>query len=217
MADSPAVDVEGLRFGYGAESVLSIDDFRLERGQSRALIGPSGCGKTTFVHLLAGLLTSTTGSVRILGQDLAALSEAERDRFRGRHVGFVFQRFHLMPSLSVRENLRLAQRLSRSDQPAGHIDGMLERLGLSELRHRKPSALSQGQAQRVAIARALVHKPDLLIADEPTSALDDSHADEALDLLRETATELQAALLVVTHDHRVRGRLDDDFDLGGPL
>ena len=131
-------------------------------------------------------------------------------------MGFVFQRYHLIPSLTVIENLRLAQQLSRQTQPSAHTEGLLERLGLSEFQRRKPSALSHGQAQRVAIARALVHKPEIVIADEPTSALDDGNAEEALGLLRDVTDDSGAALLVVTHDHRVRGQLTRDFEMSAP-
>ena len=209
---SDAIEVRDLRFAYARETVLRLDRFRLGRSANTAVIGPSGCGKSTFVHLLAGLLSPDAGSVRVLGQELAALAEAERDRFRGRHIGFVFQRLHLLPALSVRENLALARRLARQRGP-GRIDTLLERLGLAPLAGRKPQALSHGQAQRAAIARALVHEPELVIADEPTSALDDGHAGEVVALIREVAADSGAALLIVTHDHRVRGRLDGEFAL----
>lgn len=210
---SDAIEVRDLRFAYARETVLRLDRFRLGRSANTAVIGPSGCGKSTFVHLLAGLLSPDAGSVRVLGQDLAALAEAERDRFRGRYIGFVFQRLHLLPALSVRENLALARRLARRQREPGRIDTLLERLGLAPLAGRKPRALSHGQAQRAAIARALVHEPELVIADEPTSALDDSHAGEVVALLREVAADSGAALLIVTHDHRVRGQLDGEFAL----
>ena len=209
---SDAIEVRDLRFAYARETVLRLDRFRLGRSANTAVIGPSGCGKSTFVHLLAGLLSPDAGSVRVLGQDLAALAEAERDRFRGRYIGFVFQRLHLLPALSVRENLALARRLARQRGP-GRIDTLLERLGLAPLAGRKPRALSHGQAQRAAIARALVHEPELVIADEPTSALDDGHAREVVALIREVVADSGAALLIVTHDHRVRGQLDGEFAL----
>lgn len=116
------------------------------------------------------------GNVRILGQDLGALSESQRDRFRGRHIGFVFQQLHLMPALTVVENLALARQLAGHQPDPDRIDELLQRLGLAGLGARRPRALSHGQAQRVAIARALVNAPELLIADEPTSALDDANA-----------------------------------------
>ena len=210
---SDAIEVRDLRFAYARETVLRLDRFRLGRSANTAVIGHSGCGKSTFVHLLAGLLSPDAGSVRVLGQDLAALAEAERDRFRGRYIGFVFQRLHLLPALSVRENLALARRLARRQREPGRIDTLLERLGLARLAGRKPRALSHGQAQRAAIARALVHEPELVIADEPTSALDDGHAREVVALIREVAADSGAALLIVTHDHRVRGQLDGEFAL----
>ena len=181
-----------------------------------AVIGPSGCGKTTFLHLLAGLIRPGSGAIRILGQDLAELGGAPLDRFRGRNIGLVFQRFHLLPALSVRENVLLAQRLAGGRVDAGRVVALLEQLGLNGLEHHKPSMLSQGQAQRVAIARALVHSPQLIMADEPTSALDDGHAEQALALLQESAQTVGAALLVVTHDQRVRGRLDGEFEMEVP-
>ena len=202
-----------LHFAYARQTVLRLDRFRLGRSENTAVIGPSGCGKSTFVHLLAGLLSPDAGTVRVLGQDLAALGEAERDRFRGRHIGFVFQRLHLLPALTVRENLALAQRLARRERGPRRIDALLERLGLASMAGRKPRALSHGQAQRAAIARALVHEPELVIADEPTSALDDGHAHDVLALIREVTAGASAALLIVTHDHRVRGHLDGEFAL----
>ncbi len=214
--ETPAIDVSDLAFSYGDKTILSVGDFRLARGASRAVIGPSGCGKTTFLHLLAGLIRPRNGAVRILGQDLADLGDAALDRFRGRGIGLVFQRLHLLPALNVRENVLLAQRLSGARIDAAHVASLFEDLGLGGLEHRKPSMLSQGQAQRVAIARALVHGPALIMADEPTSALDDSHAERALTLLQASAQRVGAALLVVTHDQRVRGQLDSEFELRAP-
>lgn len=210
-----AVDVRGLRYAYGSDDTLTLASFSLPQGQSCAVIGPSGCGKTTFVHLLAGLLTPSAGSVKVLGQELTLLSESARDRFRGRHIGFVFQQFHLLPALTVYDNLTLAQRLARRNEQAPPVEQLLDRLGIAELAARRPRELSHGQAQRVAIARALAHRPALVIADEPTSALDDKHCDDALALLRELTEASGAALLVVTHDQRVKGQLAQEFALGG--
>lgn len=210
-----AVDVSDVRYAYGSHAALDLGSFSLRRGESCAVIGPSGCGKTTFVHLLAGLLTPNRGSIKILDQELTTLSESQRDRFRGRHIGFVFQQFHLLPALTVYDNLALARRLARREQQTPSIEHLLDRLGIGHLAARRPRALSHGQAQRAAIARALVHNPELVIADEPTSALDDKHCDAALALLRELTEASGAALLVVTHDQRVTGRLAREFALGG--
>ncbi|MEO0435609.1 MAG: ABC transporter ATP-binding protein [Pseudomonadota bacterium] len=210
-----AVRVQDLRFAYTDVDVIGIDSFELPVGGSCAIIGPSGSGKSTFVHLLAGLLVASEGSICIFDQELGALSEAERDRFRGKHIGFIFQQFHLFPALSVLDNLLLAQRLARGEQDQGKAFDLLSRLNVDSLAKRKPSELSQGQAQRVAVARALAHAPKLVIADEPTSALDEANAVQTLDLLCELTDSINAALVVVTHDQRVLGRLDSEFRLGG--
>lgn len=214
MSASLAVDIADLRFSYGHRAVVDVARCHLAGGESMAVIGASGCGKTTFLHLLAGLIRPDAGVIRILGKDLSTLHGARLDRFRGRHIGVVFQRFHLLPALSVRDNVLLAQRLARAPLERGRVQALFDRLNLTGLEDHKPSMLSQGQAQRAAIARALVHDPELVMADEPTSALDDHHADRALELLKESARAVGAALLVVTHDQRVRGHLDREFEMG---
>jgi len=213
---SPAISVTELRFAYGNRAVVSVGRCNLARGDSMAVIGPSGCGKTTFLHLLAGLIRPSAGLIQILGQELAALRGAELDRFRGRRIGLVFQKLHLLPALTVRDNVLLAQRLARAPIQRARVEALFDRLNLAGLEHHKPSMLSQGQAQRVAIARALVHGPELVMADEPTSALDGRHADQALALLKECVHAVGAALLVVTHDQRVRGCLSREFEMGAP-
>ena len=211
-----AIDVTDLRFAHGARTVVDIDRCQLASGESMAVIGPSGCGKTTFLHLLAGLIRPGSGVIRVLDRDLSRLRAGALDRFRGRHIGLVFQRLHLLPALTIHQNVLLAQRLARVPMDRTRVEALFDRLNLTGLEGHKPSMLSQGQAQRVAIARALVHGPELLMADEPTSALDDRHADEALALLRESARAAGAALLVVTHDQRVRGHLEHEFEMAAP-
>ena len=211
-----AIDVTDLRFAHGAHTVVDIRRCQLASGQSMAVIGPSGCGKTTFLHLLAGLIRPGSGVIRVLDRDLSRLRGGELDHFRGRHIGLVFQRLHLLPALTIHQNVLLAQRLARVPVDRTRVEALFDRLNLTGLEGHKPSMLSQGQAQRVAIARALVHGPELLMADEPTSALDDQHADEALALLRESARAAGAALLIVTHDQRVRGHLEHEFEMATP-
>ncbi len=207
------LDVQALRFGYNGQDVVNIENFQLRPRESMAVIGPSGCGKTTFLHLLAGLLKPSSGTIRVLDNDITAMSQAELDRFRGQHIGMVFQRLFLMPALTVRQNIELAQQMARRSRDASRVDSLLEQLGLAGFGQQKPRKLSQGQAQRVAIARALVHAPALVLADEPTSALDDERADDALTLLKDSAEASGASLLVVTHDQRVRGKLDLEFEM----
>ena len=208
------MQVRDLAFAFAMQEVLSVDEFTLHEKQSCAIMGPSGCGKSTFVHLLAGLLTPDRGSIEILGQNLSLLNESARDRYRGQHIGFIFQRFHLFPALSVWDNLLLAQRLSREIRDTTHLGSLLKQLDIAELMHRRPDQLSHGQAQRIAVARALAHSPSLVIADEPTSALDDKNARDTLALLRSESERAGAALMIVTHDDRARGHLDTEFELG---
>lgn len=211
-----AIDVTDLSFRYDDAPVVNMERFQLDRGRSIAVIGPSGCGKTTFLHLLAGLIQPARGTVRILGEDITRLKARPLDRFRGKKIGLVFQRFHLLPALNVRDNILLAQRLAGTRIEPARVAELLDQLNLGGLENHKPSTLSHGQAQRVAIARALAHRPPLILADEPTSALDDGHAAQALDLLKNAAQAVGAALLIVTHDSRVRGRLEVEFEMEAP-
>lgn len=209
------LQISDLRFGYDARPVVDLPALSVSAGRSCALIGPSGCGKSTLLHLVAGLLRPQAGRVVVAGQDLTALGDAELDRFRGRHLGIVLQRLHLLSALSVIDNLLLAQRLARVPCDASAVRRSLAELGVEDLAASRPARLSRGQAQRVAIARALVHAPALLLADEPTSSLDDANAARVLELLVQRTRAHGTALLLVTHDRRVSGLLDDQVDLDG--
>jgi ABC-type lipoprotein export system ATPase subunit len=215
MPDKNALVVElnNIKFGY-EKPILSIDHFALKIRESMAVLGPSGCGKTTFMHLIAGLLRPQNGSVKINGTDITALSETSVDRVRGQNIGIVFQQLHLVPSISVIDNLLLGQRLARVPTDRPFAVELLTQLGLAHLIEQMPGKLSQGESQRVAIARAVAHRPSLLIADEPTSALDRANADDALGVLQELTYTNASALIIVTHDERVRGSFDRVFDLG---
>lgn len=209
-----AITVNNLRFGYGDSAVVDIRDFTLGAGQSVAVIGPSGCGKSTFMHLLAGLLRADSGEIQIQGQSLSDLNDGQMDKFRGSTIGLVLQRFHLIRSISIRQNLLLAHRLSGSKSSIATVDEVIQRLNIDGIKHQRPNEVSYGQAQRAAIARAVLHRPKLVLADEPTSALDDDNASDAIQLLKDTVAESGAALMVVTHDQRIRGTLDRDYDFG---
>jgi putative ABC transport system ATP-binding protein len=213
---APVLDIQSLEFAYGEHVVLRMGDLALQAGETCAVLGPSGCGKTTLLHLIAGLLHPTRGSVTVCGQRLADLGHAACDRFRGRHLGIIFQRLHLLPALNVLDNLLLAQHLARVPRDANAASVLLAELGIEALSRARPSTLSQGQAQRVAIARALVHRPRLLLADEPTSSLDEANAQRAIELLRAQAALAGAALMVVTHDQRIRGQLGRELSLAPP-
>ncbi len=195
---------------------FQFPDIDLEKGQSCALVGPSGSGKTTLLHLIAGLLTPLSGDIQIVGVDIARLSPAQRDQFRGQQMGIVLQRLHLMSALTVSQNLHLAAKLARCPIPAGRIQQLLQELDIADKADAKPASLSVGQAQRVAIARAVIHQPKLLLADEPTSSLDDTNARRVLTILKDQAERCGAALLVITHDARVKGQLDRSLTISAP-
>lgn len=198
---------------YGAVFAVAVPHWRAGTGEAWLLSGPSGCGKSTILHILAGLIVPTEGSVVVAGSDVRSLGEGERDRWRGRTVGLVPQRLHLVGALNVRDNLRLAQTLPGLPADDGRITALLESVGVADLARRYPRQLSQGQAQRVAVARAVVNRPAVLLADEPTANLDDAHAAQALELLRAQAVEAGATLVVASHDHRVRPLLPFAFAL----
>ncbi|WP_280547020.1 ABC transporter ATP-binding protein [Halomonas sp. 11-S5] len=191
----------------GPLEVLAGVDLSLAVGESLALMGESGSGKSTLLHLAAGLDLPDRGEVRVSGRAISTLGEVGRARLRRETLGLVFQQFHLVPSLTVLDNLRLQARLAGREQ-ADWTAELVERLGLAGLTKRYPEQLSGGQQQRLAIGRALAPRPALLLADEPTGNLDEGTADEVLDLLLALVHDTGCALLMVTHSPRVAAPLD---------
>jgi putative ABC transport system ATP-binding protein len=191
--------------GEGRVQALRGIDLEISRGEMTLLVGPSGCGKTTLISIIAGLLDPTRGAVAVLGASLASMSGAAKVAFRGREIGFVFQQYNLLPSLTAAENaavpLMIAGRPRR--EAVAQARQVLESVGLGARVNALPAQLSGGQQQRVAIARALVHGPRLLVCDEPTAALDAQSGQRVLEILRQTAVHPDRAVVVVTHDNRV--------------
>ena len=208
-----AIEVRGLRHGYGGRPVLALDEWRVGAGEHWLVLGASGSGKTTLLHLLSGLLTAQQGTVTVGGKDLAALKPAERDRFRGRQIGFVPQRLHLVDCLTVLDNVRLARYLAGLPAATAEVLGTLAALGLEEKIGAYPATLSYGQAQRVAVARAVVNGPQVILADEPTSNLDDAHCERTVGLLREVGVRRSATLVIATHDQRVKSHFERRLQL----
>ncbi|MGB3801051.1 MAG: ATP-binding cassette domain-containing protein [Lewinella sp.] len=186
----------------GAE--FDFPDLAVGAGEGALLLGPSGSGKSTWLHLLAGILSPAGGSVALDGTIYASLGTGDLDRFRGRNIGLVLQRPYFVEALNVEENLSLARKLAGLPPDRSFLQSILDTLDIGAYAKRKPGELSVGEQQRVTIARALVNRPKLILADEPTSALDDANAGRVSRLLRERAAELEAALVVVTHDSRLR-------------
>ncbi|MCB9983611.1 MAG: ABC transporter ATP-binding protein [Rhodospirillales bacterium] len=183
---------------------LSFPDLSINTGDKVLLLGPSGSGKTTFLSVLAGLLRPSAGEVFIEDGDFYAMSSSARDKVRGQNFGFIFQTLHLLPSLTLAQNIMLAADMAGAKPEAGRLDHLLKTLGLTDKAHRKPDALSQGEQQRAAIARAVLLRPKIIMADEPTSALDDDNAKAVMNLLESQAKETGAALLIATHDGRIK-------------
>ncbi|SDG46502.1 putative ABC transport system ATP-binding protein [Onishia taeanensis] len=191
----------------GPLPVLDGVDLSLAAGASLALMGESGSGKSTLLHLAAGLDTADSGEITLDGQRLSTASEPARAALRRTRLGLVFQQFHLVPSLSVADNLTLQARLAGRETPDWSQE-LLTRLGLAEMADRYPEQLSGGQQQRLAIGRALAGRPALLLADEPTGNLDEASAETVLTLLLELVRDSGCALLMVTHSARVASRLE---------
>jgi len=204
------VETRGLektyRVGRLSVPVLRGVDLRIEAGEFVAVMGPSGCGKSTLLHLIGGLTSPTAGQVLIDGADLGALSDREVVRVRREKIGFVFQRFNLLPTLSAAGNLRLALTLRGIRPQADHVAALLARVGLDGKGAFRPRVLSVGEQQRVAIARAVVHEPAILLADEPTGNLDTAAADKVLDCVTELNRRRGQTILMVTHNREVAAR-----------
>lgn len=192
---------------------MRFPDFTVQKSEPCLLLGESGSGKTTLLHLAGGLLRGQQGQILIHDQDIIRLSESALDHFRGAHIGFIFQKNHLISALTVKKNLLLASFLANAKQDEKRIHDVLDQLGLSSKIDSAVKELSHGQAQRVAIARAVLNRPDVILADEPTSALDDSNCDRVITLLLEIAAQNNAALLVATHDQRLKTRIPKQINL----
>jgi putative ABC transport system ATP-binding protein len=215
-ANAEAVHCRGVTKTYDSggtrTTALRGVDLDVGTGELLMLVGPSGCGKTTLISVIAGILDPDPGhgGCRVLGHDLSAMTDRARTAWRGRHVGFVFQAFNLLPTLTAVENVSvplLINGASRRDATE-RSEEALRRVGLGDRFRSLPKQLSGGQQQRVAIARSLVHGPDLIVCDEPTSALDHDTGQRVMALLREVAVGPGRALVIVTHDERIFGFAD---------
>jgi putative ABC transport system ATP-binding protein len=205
MTDGFIIETRDLRKTYRVGDVevsaLRGVNLAVQRGEFVSIIGPSGSGKSTLFHILGGLTPPTSGSIRIEGQDLLAMSEAGRTHLRKRTVGFVFQKYNLLPTLSAANNIAIARDIAGNTGTADPaFDDILKLLGIEKRLEHKPRALSGGEQQRVAIARALVNHPAILLADEPTGNLDTQNSDIVLRLLRDLNERLGQTILMITHN-----------------
>lgn len=194
-------------FQSGSQQFQALSEINLEvnRGDIQLLMGPSGSGKTTLLSILGGILTPTSGSVRLVGQEITQMSRSQLAKFRLNNIGFIFQGFNLFPALTATENVEVALKMKGMRERVAHLEAanLLEQVGLADKAKNLPSELSGGQKQRVAIARALAGSPALIMADEPTAALDSHSGHAVIDLLRRLAKEGGHTVLMVTHDPRI--------------
>lgn len=212
-----SLDDVHLAYSAAGRSVPVLDGASLSvgAGESVAIVGPSGSGKTSLLLVLTGLEAPDTGTVTLNGQTLSSLDADARADLRREHIGIVFQSFHLIPSLTARENVALPLDIGGAREGREKADRMLDRVGLGHRLDHYPNALSGGERQRVAIARALVHSPSLIVADEPTGNLDGNTGSAVADLLFELNDETDATLVLVTHDPALAARCQRSVTLGG--
>ena len=205
MNNDPIIEIRGLHKIYQVGKVdvpaLRGVDLSVKRGEFLSVIGPSGSGKSTLFHIIGGLTPPTSGTVHVGDKDLSKMSDAERTRMRKRTVGFVFQKFNLLPNLTARDNIAVSRFIAGLDsKPDAGFDEILRLLGIADRLDHKPNALSGGEQQRIAIARAVVNHPAILLADEPTGNLDTQNSQAVLDILRDLNQRLGQTILMITHN-----------------
>ena len=205
------LETKNLRFKYDNNLELNFPDIKTSK-ENLLILGASGIGKTTFLHLLSGLLKPMNGEIDLLGTKISKLKMSEMDRFRGKNIGIVFQKPHFINSLTVKENLQLAQYISKKSDK-NRIQSLLENLGIEDKANKKTQNLSQGEKQRVSIALAIVNSPKLILADEPTSSLDDLNCDKVINILKNQASKYKAKLIIITHDYRLKKHFKNTLSL----
>ena len=202
-----------LKHTYAGSKELNFPDWEVRQGDHSLILGPSGCGKTSLLHLLSGLLKPKPESVFIKNTDIGGLNQSQLDKFRGQHIGFVFQKPHLVASLTVNENIELSSFLAKRPIQKTHVYEILKSLDIEDLAQKNIYQISQGQAQRVAIARAVITQPELIFCDEPTASLDDASCEAVIDLLKNQAEACGATLIIATHDQRVKDEFSNQLVL----
>lgn len=210
---NPMLATHQLTFDYSPAKQFTFPDVHCANREAFLILGHSGTGKTTFLHLLALLLKPKSGSVIIDQTDLTKLSAAETAAFRAKHLGIVYQKPHFVSSLSVLDNLLMANYLANKPQDKGRARELAAQLGFADHLAKKTNQLSQGEQQRVSIARAVMNQPDVILADEPTSSLDDENTSRVVTLLRQQSEQIGASLIVVTHDQRLKDAFQNRVNL----
>lgn len=208
------LQTEYLTFQYKkGNQIFKFPNITLEKRENLLILGKSGIGKTTLLHLCAGLLTPLSGKITINKTDINSLSNNELNTFRGRNIGLVFQKNHLVQSLNVFENLQTSLFFSKKNTTNKEIEDLLKQLDIYDLKNKKVNKLSEGQLQRLGIALSIIHNPKVILADEPTSSLDDQNCKTVIKLLKEQAKLTDANLIVITHDHRLKSHFQNSITL----
>ena len=207
------LEIRNLQKSYAEPSgnrllILDIPQLDVAEGEQVVLRGESGGGKTTLLHIISGIVSADSGSIRLDGTELTNFSEGTRDRIRADKMGYVFQTFNLLPAFTALENVRLGMTFARKKMNAERGKELLNKVGLSDRMHYLPSQLSVGQQQRVAVARALANKPRLLLADEPTANVDPVNQKRIIDLIKDVCREESVAILLVTHSDEIASRFE---------
>lgn len=202
------IETKNLYFKYKDGPDFRFPDITLSSSEDLLISGPSGIGKTTLLHILGLLLSVNEGSVTINNTNTATMNEKEKDLFRGKHIGIVFQKPSFIQSLSVLENIEAKLFFSKSSASIARIDEILERLEILHLKNKNVLQLSEGQKQRLSIAVAMINKPSVILTDEPTSHLDDDNGEKVISLLKEVAAAENANLVLITHDKRINAMFD---------
>ncbi|MDP6908495.1 MAG: ATP-binding cassette domain-containing protein [Flavobacteriales bacterium] len=202
-----------LEYSYPNGPTFRFPDLSVDSRDVQLILGASGKGKTTLLHLLAGLMNAESGTVELKGSQLRELKGSARDRFRGNHIGIIFQQAQFIRSITIMQNLQLARTLAGLKQNLNIAKDLLDELGIGDKADLYPQSLSIGERQRASIARALITSPDVVLADEPTSSLDDRNCQKVADLLQKTVTGHNAALVIVTHDRRLKDRFPNSVEI----
>ena len=207
------VDTKSIIFSYPNSETFQLPDLHCEASKTVLITGNSGKGKTTYLHILAGLLKPNSGEIFVNKVNINLLSDKNKDQFRGQNIGIVLQKSHFIASLSVLENIEMASWLAFGNKNTSKAKKLLNELDLLEFQNKLPFQLSIGQQQRVSIARALINEPKIVLADEPTSSLDDENAFKVANLLEQLTKEYNAALVIVTHDLRLKNKFPNQINL----
>lgn len=207
------IETKNLSYQYGKGKAIEFEDISIHAGETLLILGKSGVGKTTLLHLLALLLKPKNGKITINNTDITSLNASELVNFRSKNIGLVFQKPHFVSSLSVKENLQLPNYFAGKALEISYLNDLANSLGFEKHLHKKTGELSLGEQQRVAIARAIMNSPKIILADEPTSSLDDENCKNVITLLQNQAKQINACLVIVTHDQRLKNEFSNQITL----